>query len=273
MTVSGIDILVSNNEKETIPNILASTVRKKIEQKKKTPYSQHDKFLKSGRLMIKIQDGCNRFCSYCIVPLLRGLPHSRPINDIVHEINTYEDILNEVILTAINTEAFGKDTGETLETLIKEILNRTTVPLISFGSIHPWSLTDTFLSYLLSSMQHTGRIKPFFHIPVQSGSDSVLERMNRQYKGKDMLQKLEKIKALFPDAHIGTDIIVGFPGETKKEFQETVSFLKKAPINSIHVFRYSPRPKTRANAMEKIWGVVSPEEKRRRSKIIMKLYR
>jgi len=117
--------------------------------------------------MIKIQDGCQRFCSYCIVPYLRGKPKSFLIKDIVHRINSLENI-QEVILTAINTEAFGSDTGESLIQLIDQIINKTSVPRISFGSIHPWSIDKNFLSFYKDSLSKN-RLVNFFHVPLQSG--------------------------------------------------------------------------------------------------------
>ncbi|MFA6531218.1 MAG: radical SAM protein, partial [Candidatus Micrarchaeia archaeon] len=257
-----------------------------------------DKFLASGRIMVKIQDGCDRFCSYCIVPYLRGKPKSIRIADIIETINTYpssevryrtvsdearsmktmhsshpsgsNNKLNEVILTAINTECFGKDTGETLIQLIDAVLKETLIPKISFGSIHPWSITNEFLAYYQSIIP-TNRFIPFFHIPIQSGSNKILQLMNRGYAVEDIYRKLKEIKRINPKAFIGTDIIVGFPGETEKEFQETYEFLKSAPIDKIHVFRFSPRPGTAAEKFGKIYGEPTAEEKRKRSKMILNI--
>jgi len=220
--------------------------------------------------MIKIQDGCDRFCSYCIVPYLRGKPKSKLIENIIKEIKTHNKPPNEVILTAINTECFGKDTGETLIQLIDAVLKQTTVPEISFGSIHPWSITDKFLQYYQSIIP-TNRCIPFFHIPIQSGSNKILKFMNRGYTKEELMEKLNKIKHINPQAFIGTDIIVGFPGETEVEFQETYEFLISAPIDKIHVFRFSPRPGTTAEKLEKIYKEITPEEKRLRSKLLLEL--
>lgn len=247
--------------------------------------------------MVKIQDGCDRFCSYCIVAHLRGKPTSRTIKEIIQNINDFylssrvpqngtrrplkyskdcfahtrndREIL-EVILTAINTECFGKDTGETLVGLIDAILTQTSIPNISFGSIHPWSITDEFLAYYQTIMG-TNRFVPFFHIPIQSGSNNILQLMNRGYTKEEILTTLKKIKSINPDAFIGTDIIVGFPGETEKEFNETYEFLKNAPIDKIHVFRFSARPGTAAEKLRNIYGEPTPQEKQERAKRLREL--
>jgi threonylcarbamoyladenosine tRNA methylthiotransferase MtaB len=229
-----------------------------------------DKFTRSGRIMVKIQDGCHRFCSYCIVPYVRGVPVSRKIDDIVDEIVGLGPGIAEVTLTAINTEAFGRDTGETLPQLVDAILGRTTVPRISFGSIHPWSLTGGFLDYY-GAVADNPRIIPFFHVPVQSGCDSVLKRMNRQYTVEEIGAALTGIRKANPHAFIGTDVIVGFPGETDAEFRLTYAFLENAPIDRFHVFRYSPRPGTAASRMESAFPIPPSEAGKRRSELLRKL--
>jgi len=211
------------------------------------------------------------------------MPKSRSIKEITTSIKDFQqnmkqitsdnkefDLLSEVILTAINTECFGKDTGETLIGLIETLRKETSVPVISFGSIHPWSITDEFLSYYQSILP-TNRLLPFFHIPIQSGSNTILTLMNRGYTTEDMIKKLKHIKAINPNVFIGTDIIVGFPGEGEKEFQETYTFLKNAPIDKIHVFRYSERPGTASAVLQKKYGEPTPQEKRKRSKLLLEL--
>jgi len=268
--VDGIDILIENKQKSSIPTMLLKRSSQISDIRRHSSLNYHDKFLATGRMMIKIQDGCDRFCSYCIVPSLRGNPHSRFIKDIIKEICEYDDIMQEIILTAINTECFGKDTGETLINLIKAILEKTVIPMISFGSIHPWSITDEFLTYYQSIIP-TNRFLPFFHIPIQSGSNTMLKLMNRGYTKEEILEKLKKIKMIHPKAYIGTDIIVGFPGETEQEFEETYEFLKKAPIDKIHVFRFSLRPGTASEILEKHYKQIPSEEIRRRSKLLREL--
>jgi len=275
--IRGADFLTPNSKKQSIPLIIQKMLPKTKQRVSPLPYQRintltqcHDKFLASGRLMVKIQDGCDRFCSYCIVPYLRGKPHSRLAHDIAKEIKQYDEHMREVILTAINTECFGKDTGETLIQLIDLILTKTTIPKISFGSIHPWSITDEFLDYYRSIIA-TNRFIPFFHIPIQSGSNVILKLMNRGYTKEEILKKLRKIKEINSKAFIGTDIIVGFPGETEKEFNETYEFLQNAPIDKIHVFRFSLRPGTAAEKLLKVYKEPTPKEKHERSKILLEL--
>jgi len=232
-----------------------------------------DKFMQSGRLTIKIQDGCTRFCSYCIVPQLRGTPTSSSIASIVQEIQGSSfplDSIKEVVLTAINTEYFGKESGQTIMDLVDAICKETTVPRISFGSINPWSITDDFLSWYKHNSQNS-RLVHFFHIPIQSGSDSVLTRMNRQYTTQELFKKITAIKAINPLAFIGTDVIVGFPGETDVEFEETRKFLVNSSIDRFHIFRFSLRPHTAAETMIQMLGEPTPAEKATRSQTLLSI--
>ncbi|MFH0750091.1 MAG: MiaB/RimO family radical SAM methylthiotransferase [Candidatus Gottesmanbacteria bacterium] len=261
----GADYWIDNTNKETIPEFIHSLARRPLYTK--TSSSSPDKFLTSGRMMIKIQEGCNRFCSYCIVPSLRGAVKSEAISDILKRILASKKPLKEVILTAINTEEFGKDTGETLMQLVNSILTHTKVERVSFGSIHPWSITDEFLSWYKYNKDNQ-RFVHFFHIPIQSGSDTILRLMNRQYTSHDLLDRLTKLHAINPNALLATDVIVGFPGEGEKEFKETYEFLKKSPISKFHVFRYSPRPGTAAINFK---NEPTPQEKRERSRKLIEL--
>lgn len=261
---TGADYWIDNTKKSTIPSLLTTLTQKNTHP---THDTHHDKFLRSGKVMIKIQDGCNRFCSYCIVPFTRGRATSKTIKDIVTEIQHITIPIKEVILTAINTEYFGIDTGETLTDLVDTICEKTSVPKISFGSIHPWSITDDFLKWY-GKNKHNPRFVHFFHIPIQSGSTAILETMRRPYKKEELLKKLQLIHDINPRALIATDIIVGFPGEAEKEFEETYQFLTKSPITKFHVFRYSSRPGTVA---EKLKDTISSEIKRERSRKLIEL--
>jgi threonylcarbamoyladenosine tRNA methylthiotransferase MtaB len=261
----GADYWIDNTKKSTIPEFIFSLSKQPRNNTDQTQSS--DKFLKSGRMMVKIQEGCNRYCSYCIVPYLRGSVKSEAISDIVKLILSSKQPISEVILTAINTEAFGKDTGENLIQLVEAILANTKIERVSFGSIHPWSITDEFLLWYEKNKNNT-RFVHFFHIPVQSGSDTILKLMNRQYTQKDILNRLQKLHAMNPHALIATDVIVGFPGESEKEFEETYEFLNKSPISKFHVFRYSPRPGT---AAAKFSNEPTFQEKRERAKKLANL--
>jgi len=230
-------------------------------------YFPTGKYLTSSRLLVKIQDGCHRFCTYCITAYLRGKPKSRPIRAILEQIKPFSDQIKEIVLTAINTEAYGQDTKESLVGLTKTLINNTDIPRISFGSIHPWSVNKEFLSFYKNYLPKKCLVN-FFHIPLQSGSDKILKLMKRNYTSQEFLKKLNRIKKINPNAFIATDVIVGFLGETDKEFKETVSFLKKAPISRFHIFRFSDRPDTAAYFMKNKIQEPTSQEKVKRAKVL-----
>lgn len=229
-----------------------------------------DKFLNSGRLLLKIQDGCHRFCSFCIVPYLRGQPKSKKINQIVKEINQTGSKTKEVILTAINTEAFGYDTGESFSNLVSQILKKTKAYRISFGSIHPLTINRNFISLYKKNLNDK-RLINFFHIPLQSASDKILQLMKRGYTKKNFLEKITQINKNVPNAFIATDVIVGFWEENDKDFSETYDFLFSYPISKFHVFRFSKRIGTAAYYMAQRLREPDAQTKLKRSKILTEL--
>lgn len=231
-----------------------------------------DKYLQSRRVIVKIQDGCHRFCSFCIVPYLRGLPKSVSPQLIVDEINFYQkkEGIKEVILTAINTEAYGRDINKSLVDLLDLVFQKTEVSRISFGSIHPWSIDEEFL-YFYKKINQLNRLANFFHIPLQSGSDRVLRLMKRGYEIEEFKEKLMLIKKINQDAFLATDVIVGFLDETEKDFEETRDFLEKSPLVRFHVFRYSPRKGTAAYYLGKRLKEVDEKTKTQRAEILRDL--
>lgn len=261
----GTDYWIDNTKKSTIPEFILSLSKQTLSHHTSPISHTNDKFLHSGRLMIKIQDGCNRFCSYCIVPFTRGGAVSRNISEILAEIQRSTILIQEVILTAINTEYFGKDTGETLMQLVDSILKNTKIERVSFGSIHPRSLTEEFLHWYSLHKDNT-KFVHFFHVPIQSGSDAILKLMNRQYTQKELMNRLTTLHDINPHALIATDVIVGFPGEGVKEFEETCTFLKTSPISKFHVFRYSQRPGTTAVKLSCIYKEPPSDVKKQRAK-------
>jgi len=265
------DIVITNTQKSKLISLLnaQSSVTTKTGNLGAPIVS--DKFRRSNRLLVKIQDGCHRFCSYCIVPYLRGTPQSQRISDIVAYINSFVPTPSEVVLSAINTEAFGKDTGETLIDLIKAVLRNTTVPRIAFGSIHPWSLTDEFIDYYRNELSKEERFVHFFHVPLQSGSQPTLKLMKREYDLNDILTRLNAIQKCRKDALIATDIIVGYLGETDETFQETLTTLKKSVISRFHVFRFSNRAHTAAFYLKSQYKEPTPLEKKDRSQKLIEL--
>ena len=204
-----VDLMIDNVNKE----FLVELIKKRLSYKSKAHSrsvldTPKNKFFDSGRVMIKIQDGCQRFCSFCVVPYLRGNPKSYKINDIVNKIN---DKVSEVILTAINIEAYGYDTKERFTDLLRTVIDKTDVARVSLGSIHPWSINKNFFDFYKEYLPKN-RLVNFFHVPLQSGSDKILSLMKRGYKSEEMQEKLQSINRLNKDALIATDIIVGFLG-------------------------------------------------------------
>ena len=271
-----IDLLVDNINKE----FLVELIKKRLLNQKKdiqpphlggVEYKLTSKFLTSNRLLVKIQDGCQRFCTFCIVPYLRGLPKSKKIKEIVEEINNYPEKISEVILTAINTEAFGLDTGESFIDLIEKVLKNTSIPRLSFGSIHPWSIIPQFINFYQKILTEK-RLVNFFHIPLQSGSNTILKLMKRGYTKEEILEKLSALEKINPLSLLATDVIVGFLGETKTEFEETYRFLEKSPLVKFHIFRFSKRKNTAAFYMAKNLKEPGEEEKKKRAKALAELF-
>lgn len=267
-----IDLAVDNLNKEFLVEIIKKRFLKSVKTVKRGHLNLTNKFIGSGRVMVKIQDGCQRFCTFCIVPYLRGMPKSNLIKTIVKGINNLaEEIkIKETILTAINTQAYGYDTGEKFIDLVGQVIDNTKIPRISFGSIHPWSVDEGFLSYYKNILA-SERLVNFFHIPLQSGSNKMLALMKRGYKKEDFVEKLDKIYQINPNAFIATDVITGFLEESDSDFEDTYEFLKKSPISKFHVFRYSRRTKTAADYMGKRLKEPSSSKKALRSKALIKL--
>lgn len=266
------DLLIDNASKE----FAASLILKRLHGRNRlvAPHSRlpltFNKYSGSKRLFVKIQDGCQRFCTFCIVPYLRGQPKSRSISEIVSTVKQYADDMAEVIFTAINTQAYGYDTGETFLQLIKSVIGETDVTRISFGSIHPWSLTDEFMEFY-AKVRPWQRLVEFFHIPLQSGSNKMLNLMRRGYTREEFSEKLHQLHTINPFAFIGTDIIVGFLEETDHDFRQTYEFLEQSPISKFHIFRFSPREKTAAYYMKKKLEEPTVATKKKRAKALENL--
>lgn len=203
------------------------------------------------RAYIKIQDGCENFCSYCIVPYARGPVRSRKLENIVSEAKRLSDKgFKEIVLTGISVNSYGKDlkNGQTLADVIKAVCAIDKVCRVRLSSIDPRAFGDNFIK-LIADEEKMCR---HFHISLQSGSSSVLKRMNRKYTAKEYLDTLSAIRDKMEDALITTDIICGFPGESEKEFKETLDFVKTARFSKVHVFPYSERSGTVAARMEQL---------------------
>jgi threonylcarbamoyladenosine tRNA methylthiotransferase MtaB len=212
--------------------------------------------LTQSRAFIKVQDGCDNFCSYCIIPYLRGRSRSRSIESILSEAKTLETKTREIVITGINVSAYGKDSGSSLTELV-ERLGEVRIRK-RFASIE----CNVIDKNLLYTMKNNGWCDSF-HLSMQSGSDGVLRRMNRRYTKQEYLDKVSLIRSVFPDAGITTDVIAGFPGETESEFLETLATCKAAGFSGMHVFPYSEREGTVAAKYDQIPVSIRKERARR----------
>ena len=214
------------------------------------------------RTFLKVQDGCNYFCSFCTIPLARG--RSRSAN-VAETIKIAQEAAaagaREVVLTGVNIGDFGHGTDEKLIDLVRELEAVEGIERYRISSIEPNLLTNEIIHFVAASKKFV----PHFHIPLQSGSDSILSAMRRRYRTDLYADRIETIKQLMPDACIGVDVIVGFPGETETEFDETYAFLRDLPISYLHVFTYSERPNTTALRID---AVVPIETRHDRNKML-----
>jgi len=217
------------------------------------------------RAFLKIQDGCNRFCSYCIIPYARGGISSKNPESILSEIRKLsEEGFTEVILSGIHIASYGHDLPEKTDLLdlLEKIEEIDGIQRVRIGSIEPMFFKDGRMDRIV----RLKKLCPHFHLSLQSGSLETLKRMNRRYSPKDFSEVVEDIRKRLHDPSITTDVIVGFPGETAEEFQETYDFLERIKLNKVHTFKYSPRKGTPAYHMK---DQVSGTEKNRRSSLIM----
>ncbi len=198
------------------------------------------------RAYIKICDGCDGKCSYCIIPSVRGRVRSRKISDIYSEASAL--VLSgckEIVLTGIETAAFGRDTKETLADLIKTLSEIDGLDRIRMGSLEPTVMRPEFIE----TLAQTPKAVPHFHLSLQSGCTRTLAAMRRKYTAETAMQKLEALRAAIPDVMFTTDVIVGFPGETDEDFEETLDFVRRARFLDMHIFQYSKRRGTPAATM------------------------
>ena len=217
------------------------------------------------RYFLKVQDGCDYFCSYCTIPFARGRSRNGKIADLVEQARQVAaEGGKEIVLTGVNIGDFGKTTGERFFDLVKALDEVEGIERYRISSIEPNLLTDEIIEYVSRSR----RFMPHFHIPLQSGCDEVLKLMRRRYDTALFAHKIQKIKSLMPDAFIGVDVIVGTRGETPEYFEQAYEFIRSLDVTQLHVFSYSERPGTQAL---KIDYVVSPEDKHQRSQRLLAL--
>ena len=219
------------------------------------------------RAYIKVQDGCNQFCTYCIIPYARGRVRSRKTEDVVREV---EELASngycEVVLTGIHLSSYGIDfDGERhLLDLIRAVHGIEGIQRIRLGSLEPGIVTEEFAEALASLL----KMCPHFHLSLQSGCDATLKRMNRRYTSREYLEKCEILRKYFENPALTTDVIVGFPGETEEEFRQSMEFVDKVDFYETHIFKYSKREGTKAAAMD---DQISEQVKARRSQVMIEL--
>lgn len=275
--VKDADLVIENFNKEKTINLIKEKFPELLPDKLKKNCSlstAHCLLSSSGRALVKIQEGCDQFCNYCIVPYLRGKPKSTSSDEIVCQINKLVDEkIKEIILCGINLSLYGQDFRKkfALTDLIKRILKETSAERISLSSIEPEYLYKNH-KFIELFMTET-RLSKYFHLALQSGSSETLRTMGRKTNIKKLLEILQNIKKAVPEFTFRADIIVGFPTETEENFKETLDFINNAPITFTHVFPFSLRQGTLAEKMvkEKKWQDISPSIKKERIKKVMEL--
>lgn len=264
-----VDLIIGNQEKKNIVALCEDLLSSGNKEIKVSEIMNHHTFdempldmeTTTTRAFIKVQDGCQQFCSYCIIPYARGPIRSRRIDDVVEECRQLDALgYKEVVLSGIHVASFGKDTGEgDWVDLVESIAKNTNIPRIRTSSMEVRGIDRAKLERLVA----TEKLCDHFHLSLQSGSDRILKSMNRHYTAQEFLSQVELIREYYPNVGITTDVIVGFPGETDRLFQETVDFINEVKFSRIHVFPYSPRQGTPAAQMkEQIQGDVKKERSR-----------
>lgn len=266
-----IDILIGNNKKHELPQMLEDFFAQKGGKKTEVVNIAEDKSYENltvsrtaehTRAFIKVQDGCNQFCSYCIIPYARGRVRSRELSDVLREVEALaKNGYREVVLTGIHLSSYGVDINENLLHLIQEIHKIEGIERIRLGSLEPKIVTEEFAR----SLSQLPKVCPHFHLSLQSGCDATLKRMNRKYTCEEYARGCELLRKYFEHPAITTDIIVGFPEETEEEFETTRKFLKKIGFFEIHIFKYSVRKGTKAAEMKE---QIPEEIKAKRSDIL-----
>ncbi len=252
--LSEADIVIGNKNNGRLLELLdtyqkfGNRVVKILPHKNKELFSSTviSSFEERTRAFVKIQDGCNRFCSYCIIPYARGRVRSKPLNDIRKELETLAAAgYREVVLVGINLSSYGQDNGHSFAEAVELACSVPGIDRVRLGSLEPDHLTDA----VLERLSKCENLCPQFHISLQSGCDKTLKAMNRHYNTEAFCTLCMKLRTLFPDCTLSTDVMVGFCGESDEDFEESISFVKEIGFEKIHVFPYSVRTGTRAETM------------------------
>lgn len=270
-----ISIIIGNNKKKDIVRILEDYLQAGVTDEGMLDISAEKEYepltinstLEHTRAYVKIQDGCNQFCSYCIIPYVRGRIRSRDIASIIEEVERLALTgVKEIVLTGIHISSYGKDKENEvgLADVIDAISKIESIKRIRLGSLEPSIITDEFIDRIVDNE----KVCPHFHLSLQSGCNTVLKRMNRKYTCEEYFEKCEMLRKAFDRPALTTDVIVGFPGETEEEFRETVDYLTKLNLYEMHIFKFSPRQGTVAAGMN---DQVAPEIKNQRSDVLLAL--
>ena len=272
--VDGVDLVLGATEKFNVTSYINDLSKNDIGEVHSCEISDADFYVGSysigdrTRAFLKVQDGCDYKCTYCTIPLARGISRSDTLENVIHNAKEISSKgIKEIVLTGVNIGDYGK--GEfgnkkhehTFLELVKELDKVNGIHRLRISSIEPNLLKDETIDFVSKSNSFV----PHFHIPLQSGSDELLKKMKRRYLRKVYTDRVSKIKEVMPNACIGVDVIVGFPGETNKLFLETYNYLNDLDISYLHVFTYSERPNTEAVEME---GVVPKKVRAKRSKML-----
>ena len=274
--IKEVDLILGNEEKKDIIKYCNNLLDKKKENIEKVKdilnikeFSEFGEIIytEKTRAVIKVQDGCDNFCSYCIIPYARGRIRSRKPENVINEIKKIaKKGIKEIVITGIHIASYGKDFEKEykLIDLLEEINKIEGIKRIRLGSIEPLLITEEFVKRLTK----LEKICEHFHLSLQSGNDDTLKRMNRKYTTSQFKEIVKILKAAYPNSNLTTDIIVGFPGETEEEFEKTYQFLQEIKFYKMHVFQYSQRKGTIAAKMP---NQISPEIKEKRSKELIEL--
>ncbi len=272
--IEEVDLVIGNSHKTAVFEIVENYINENREEKvfidnifRKNSFEtfQISTFYEGARPILKVQEGCNSFCSFCIIPFARGKVRSGRIKDIVKQIELLVDRgFKEIVLTGTQLSQFGWDTGESLYELLYQIVKIKGLYRVRLSSMGINELDSNIIDLITSEE----KIAPHFHLSIQSADDRVLRDMKRPYTVKEYIEKVEKILSKRPETAIGTDIIAGFPTEDEKSFENTVKTVKDIPFAYMHVFTYSEREGTKALSFG---NRVHPKEKKRRTNILREI--
>ena len=273
--IQEIDLCVGTNEKANIVQYIEEFINSKIDDVNISDVFKEKQYCEFGsvtykektRAVVKVQDGCNNFCTYCIIPYARGRVRSRKPENVIEEVkNIAKNGCKEIVITGIHIASYGKDFEKeySLIDLLEKLDKIPGIERIRLGSIEPLLITEEFCERL----KKLKKICHHFHLSLQSGCDETLSRMNRRYSTAEFIIIVDRLRNIYSDCILTTDIIVGFPGETDEEFEKTYNFLKKIKFYKMHIFKFSPRAGTKAEKME---NQVSSGVKEKRSNMLIEL--